>query len=286
MRPRQTPPPAALAVSGTVPGQRRQPAFRRLLSRRALFTAGGLALIGAGASEVTGCASSAPGTRAPSDLASSSPPGKPPPDVANPLVVDPAQAQTQPEYYVHAGPKVIALTIDDGPHPIYTPQILALLQRYRITATFHMIGRQVAANRALVREVAAAGHLVANHTWDHTNQAKLSPPAIRSEIQRTNDALHTAGITPSVFRAPYGAWSHAVFEACAQARLRPVDWSLDPRDWSRPGTQSIIHRIMSATRTGSIILEHDGGGDRSQTVAALTVVLPELLTAGYRFTTV
>jgi peptidoglycan-N-acetylglucosamine deacetylase len=286
MRPRQLPPPAAPPASGAVPGQRRQPAFRGRLSRRTLFTAGGLAVIGAAASEVTGCASSAPGEPAPSDLASSGTPGKPPPDVANPLVADPAQVQTQPEYYVHAGPKVIALTIDDGPHPVYTPQILAVLQRYRITATFHMIGRQVAANRALVREVAAAGHVVANHTWDHTNQSKLSLPAIRSEIQRTNDALHAAGITPSVFRAPYGAWSRTVFEACAQARLRPVDWSLDPRDWSRPGAQSIIHRIMGATRTGSIILEHDGGGDRSQTVAALKVVLPELLTAGYRFTTV
>ncbi len=224
--------------------------------------------------------------RTPRDAASSGPSGTPPPDVPNPQTIDPGQVQSRPEYYVNAGPKVIALTIDDGPHPIYTPQILSLLERYRITATFNMIGRQAAAHRSLVAEVAAAGHLVANHTFDHTDQSKLPLTAVRAQIERTSAALHAAGINPAVFRAPYGAWSHTVFEACAEARLRPVDWSVDPRDWSRPGTETIIRRIMAATRTGSIILDHDGGGDRSQTVAALKVVLPQLLAAGYRFTSV
>jgi peptidoglycan/xylan/chitin deacetylase (PgdA/CDA1 family) len=154
---------------------------------------------------------------------------------------------------VHASLKVIALTLDDGPHPTYTPRMLVLLQHYRITATFDVIGRQIAANRSLVAEVAAAGHTVANHNFDHTDQSKLHLTAVRSEIKRTNAALHDAGITPTVFRAPCGAWSYTVFEACAEARLRPVDWSVDPRDWSRPGTQSIIRRIMAATRIGSII---------------------------------
>ena len=263
-----------------------------------LFATGGLVVVGgagvAAAAALPGSDAPTPAptarhtgaTPTPTDVASSGPAGAPPPDVPNPQAVDPGQVQSRPQYYVHAGPKVIALTLDDGPHPTYTPQILALLQRYRITATFNMIGRQVTANRSLVAEVTAAGHMVANHTFDHADQSKLRLAAVRSEIARTNDALHTAGITPAVFRAPYGAWSHTVFEACAEARLRPVDWSVDPRDWSRPGTQNIIHRIMAATRTGSIILEHDGGGDRSQTVAALKVVLPELLAAGYRFTTV
>jgi peptidoglycan/xylan/chitin deacetylase (PgdA/CDA1 family) len=96
--------------------------------------------------------------------------------------------------------------------------------------------------------------------------------------------LADVGVHPTIFRAPYGAWSPTVFQACADANLRALDWSVDPEDWSRPGTSAIVSRIMKNTRTGSIILEHDGGGDRSQTVAALKIVLPQLLDAGYRFT--
>jgi peptidoglycan/xylan/chitin deacetylase (PgdA/CDA1 family) len=199
---------------------------------------------------------------------------------------DPSQVRTKPQYYVAAGPKMIALTLDDGPSNVYTPQILALLDQYQIKATFCMIGGQIAANRSLVREVADAGHVIVNHTWDHADQSKLSLAGVRSEIARTNDALADVGVHPTVFRAPYGAWSTAVFQACADAGLRPLDWSVDPRDWSRPGTNVIVSRILANTRTGSIILEHDGGGDRSQTVAALKIVLPQLLEDGYRFTQV
>jgi len=149
-----------------------------------------------------------------------------------------------------------------------------------------MIGQQVGANRPLVSEVVAAGHTIVNHTWNHADQSKLTFSQIRSQISRANDALAAVGQHPSVFRAPYGAWSHAVFQACAAAHLRPLAWSVDPRDWSRPGTSTIVSRILANTRTGSIILEHDGGGDRSQTVAALRIVLPRLLDEGYRFTTV
>ena len=135
-------------------------------------------------------------------------------------------------YYGDDGPKVVALTIDDGPDPVYAPQVLALLARYRVTATFSATGRR-----------------------------------------------------PAMFRAPYGAWSPAVLDRCHQLKLAPLDWSVDPRDWARPGVRSIVSTIMRTTRSGSIILEHDGGGDRSQTVAALGIALPRLLEAGYRFRT-
>ncbi|HZU56160.1 MAG TPA: polysaccharide deacetylase family protein [Actinocrinis sp.] len=285
---------------------------RRKLSRRVLFAAGGLTLVGgcgiataarlssAGSSHAASPSpspsqspSAAPVSPAvsttPTDLSSSSAglATSPPPDVNNPgSGVDPALVQSQPEYYVNAGPKVIALTLDDGPNAQYTPQILDLLDQYRIKATFCMIGEQIAANRSLVSEVAAAGHTIVNHTWNHADQSKLSLSAVRSQISRANDALSAVGIHPTIFRAPYGAWSHTVFVACAQAKLRPLDWSVDPRDWSRPGVNTIVQRIMRNTRTSSIILEHDGGGDRSQTVAALKIVLPQLLNEGYRFTSV
>lgn len=189
-------------------------------------------------------------------------------------------------FYVHDGPKAIALTIDDGPSPVYTPQILRLLEKYRVTATFSMIGIEVAANRGVAREVAAAGHVIANHTWTHPDLAYLTPAAVADQVNRATGAIHQAtGRVPTLFRAPYGAWSAAVFQYCAQTGMTPLDWSVDPRDWSRPGVASIVGNIMRNTRTGSIILEHDGGGDRSETVAALKIVLPRLLAAGYHFRT-
>ena len=193
-------------------------------------------------------------------------------------------APGQPVYYVDDGPKVIALTIDDGPSPVYTPQILALLAKYRVTAAFSMIGENASHYPGVARDVADAGHMIVNHTWDHANLTRLSRSGVRAEIARAMDAIEAAtGRRPTMFRAPYGAWSDAALQCCASAGLTPLDWSVDPRDWSRPGVTAIIHNIMRNTRTGSIILEHDGGGDRSQTVAALKFVSPRLLDEGYRF---
>jgi peptidoglycan-N-acetylglucosamine deacetylase len=190
----------------------------------------------------------------------------------------------KPLYYVDDGPKVIALTIDDGPSPVYTPQILRLLERHRVTASFSMIGQSVTDYPGIARDVADAGHTIVNHTWNHVNLTRLSSAQTRAEISRAADAIHAAvGARPVMFRAPYGAWSRATLEYCASEGLTPLDWSVDPRDWARPGSAAIIQNIMRNTRTGSIILEHDGGGDRSQTVAALEVVIPRLLDEGYRF---
>lgn len=191
----------------------------------------------------------------------------------------------EPRFYVDDGPKVIALTIDDGPSPVYTPQVLAILARYKVRAAFSMVGQNVSYYPGVAREVAAAGHLIVNHTWDHANLARLSAVSTRSEIDRAAAEIHAAtGTVPRMFRAPYGTWTTAALDYCAQAELTPLDWSVDPRDWSRPGVDAIVDTIMTSTRTGSIILEHDGGGNRAQTVAALQTVVPRLLDEGYRFT--
>ena len=192
----------------------------------------------------------------------------------------------EPVRYLDDGPNVIALTIDDGPSPVYTPQILRLLERYRVTASFAMIGESAAYHPGIARDVADAGHVIVNHTWDHANLAWLGAAATRAEISRASDAIHGAtGRRPGMFRAPYGVWSRTALECCASEGLTPLGWSVDPRDWSRPGVRQIVSIIMADTRTGSIILEHDGGGDRSQTVAALQTVIPRLLDEGYRFAT-
>jgi peptidoglycan-N-acetylglucosamine deacetylase len=195
-----------------------------------------------------------------------------------------APASGQPMYYVDDGPKVIALTIDDGPSPAYTPQVLRILEKYGVRATFSMVGQNVTYYPAVARDVAQAGHTIINHTWNHANLTSLKASQQRTEITRATDAIHAAtGVRPRMFRAPYGAWSQQVLSYCATEKLIPLDWSVDPQDWARPGVSEIVGTIMKTTKSGSIILEHDGGGDRSQTVAALKIVIPRLLDEGYRF---
>jgi len=187
-------------------------------------------------------------------------------------------------YYINDGPKVVALTIDDGPDPVYTPQVLRVLADHGVTATFSMVGQNVASHPEIAREVADAGHEIVNHTWSHPDMASLGAHAMRDEIARATDQIHVAtGRRPVMFRAPFGAWSPPLLDYCAAQGLTPLGWSVDPRDWARPGVAAIVDNILRATRTGSIILEHDGGGDRAQTVAALKIVLPRLLDAGFRF---
>jgi peptidoglycan/xylan/chitin deacetylase (PgdA/CDA1 family) len=198
----------------------------------------------------------------------------------------PAYPSDRPLYYIDHADKAIALTIDDGPSPVYTPQMLDLLAEYHVTATFSMVGIHVAAYPQLARAVAEAGHRIANHTWTHADLAGLPARRVHAQLGRASDAIHAAtGARPALFRAPYGAWTPTVIRQCEQMRMLPVDWSVDPRDWARPGVRHIVRDIMDKAHPGSIILEHDGGGNRSQTVAALRIVLPRLLAEGYQFQT-
>jgi peptidoglycan-N-acetylglucosamine deacetylase len=198
----------------------------------------------------------------------------------------PSYPLDRPLYYVRDDSKAIALTIDDGPDPLYTPQVLDILHHYQVTATFSMIGVHVAAYADLAASVAAAGHQIANHTWTHADLATKPAHAVHAEMALASRAIYAAtGKRPGLFRAPYGAWSPVVIRQCQHMKMIPLDWSVDPRDWAMPGTRSIIHNIMENTRPGSIILEHDGGGNRAETVAALRIVIPALLHEGYHFVT-
>ncbi len=178
----------------------------------------------------------------------------------------------------------VALTIDDGPHPVWTPKILQLLDRYHVPALFCMIGNQVLGHESIARSVVSDGHQLANHTWSHPIKlASKAGPQVRQEIDRAQEKIYdTTGYVPKLFRSPGGAWSSTVMAEAANARLVPLDWSDDPRDWSRPGTAA-IERSLLAARPGQILLCHDGGGDRSQTYTALSTVLPALRARGYRF---
>jgi peptidoglycan/xylan/chitin deacetylase (PgdA/CDA1 family) len=269
-----------------VSGRKVSPGLARTrMTRRGVLTVGGLTLVTGyllGPAKQSASNASAHDARGTSTHPAS--PELASPRVASPRVASQKSTNGSPLYYVNDGPKGIALTIDDGPSPVYTPQVLAILEQYRVTATFSMIGLEVDAHPGVARDVAAAGHVIANHTWSHIDLASLKAATVADQLNQATDAIHKAtGTVPELFRAPYGAWSAAVLRQCAKTGMTPVDWSVDPRDWARPGVNSIVRNIMRNTKTGSIILEHDGGGNRSETVAALKVVIPRLLDAGYRF---
>ncbi|WP_084504182.1 polysaccharide deacetylase family protein [Actinoplanes sp. N902-109] len=178
----------------------------------------------------------------------------------------------------------VALTIDDGPHPVWTPKILRLLAKHHVPATFCMIGNQVLGHETVARAVVRDGHRLANHTWSHpTHLGKKNAHTVAKELTRAQEKIHdTTGEAPTLFRSPGGDWSPALLRNAAQHRLIPLDWSDDPRDWSRPGVAAISRRLLKA-RPGQILLCHDGGGDRSQTYTALSTVIPALKARGYRF---
>jgi peptidoglycan/xylan/chitin deacetylase (PgdA/CDA1 family) len=252
----------------------------RGLQRRSVLGLGAAALL-------AGCPPSTAGAPEQSPSAPS-PTRRPPSRALRQRCEPPTRAELTgqvPQRHVSCGGADVALTIDDGPDPEWTPKVLALLDRLDVRATFCVVGRQAAAHPGLVAAVAGAGHLVANHTHTHTFLRTATAPRVRSEIGRATEAITaaTGGRSPALFRAPGGEWSPAVLAECAAQGLRPLGWSVDPRDWARPGTTSIVRAILASTVPGSIILEHDGGGDRSQTVQALAVALPRLLDGGFRF---
>lgn len=170
----------------------------------------------------------------------------------------------QPEYEVHAGPNVMALTFDDGPSPQYTPQVLDVLRDHGVKATFFVCGDNVVEYPAVIRRMAAEGHTIGNHTWSHPDLPGLSADDIRDQIQRTQDAITEAcSRRPVLFRAPYGDFSDTTLAVCADMGLRPISWSVDPEDWANPGTDTIVDRVLAGAATGAIVLDHDGteGGD-------------------------
>jgi len=179
--------------------------------------------------------------------------------------------------------KVIYLTFDDGPST-YSPAILDLLKGYNAKATFFVIGGQVGTRGKVVRRERNDGHLVGNHSWNHPDLTRLSSSQVSYQLVRTNRAIRAAGLPqPTCMRPPYGAYNKSVLRVTNQLQLREVMWSIDSRDWTKPGASTIARRVISGARNGSIVLLHDGGGNRSQTVAATRAILRTLGRQGYRF---
>ncbi|MFH7599997.1 polysaccharide deacetylase family protein, partial [Streptomyces racemochromogenes] len=207
---------------------------------------------------------------------------------AKPPAVKPA-VRTRPILELPQGPaagdRAMLLTFDDGPDPRYTPAILDTLRRYGVRAMFFVCGEMATDNRDLLRRMAAEGHVIGNHTWTHPQIPQLSRSALEWEIGRTSEVVEQAvGQPPLWFRAPYGAWNRAAFEIGADLGMEPLAWTVDSLDWTEPGTTTIVSRILDGAAPGVIVLNHDAGGDRSQSVRALEAYLPQLLARGYRMT--
>jgi peptidoglycan/xylan/chitin deacetylase (PgdA/CDA1 family) len=173
----------------------------------------------------------------------------------------------------------VALTFDDGPNPTWTPKILDLLAKNHISATFCLIGENVEAHPDLVRRIVAEGHTLCNHSWDHDLKlAGYAPEVIRQDLERTNDAIRAAapGAVIPYFRQPGGVWTPRVIEVAGELGMVSLHWDVDPQDWNLPGSGAIIKSVSGDVRAGSIVLLHDGGGDRSGTMTACEYLLPYL----------
>jgi peptidoglycan/xylan/chitin deacetylase (PgdA/CDA1 family) len=197
--------------------------------------------------------------------------------------------QAKDRFFFHGNTHLpeIALTFDDGPNPPYTTQILAVLQHYRVKATFFCVGTQVAKYPNLVKQEYTEGHIIGNHTWGHPNMPYLSIPSIIWQLTTAGDAIqHATGVRPTLFRPPYGAISSDVLTYTNYFALTIIQWNVDPRDWSMPGVNVIYARVLAQTSAGSIILLHDGGGNRSETVAALPMIIEWFQKHNFQFVTI
>ncbi|WP_117213434.1 polysaccharide deacetylase family protein [Allorhizocola rhizosphaerae] len=173
----------------------------------------------------------------------------------------------------------VALTFDDGPDPRWTPEVLDLLRQHRVKATFCVVGMMVQEFPHLVREIASEGHTLCNHSWGHdTRLGTRAYSAILDDMKRTNDAIRAAapGTRVSYFRHPGGAWTDTAVGAARSLGMSSLHWTVDPRDWGRPGARAIAAEVNQSTIPGAIVLLHDGGGDRRGTTEALRSILPNL----------
>ena len=182
--------------------------------------------------------------------------------------------------------KIVALTFDDGPSPRYTQKVLAVLKKYQVKATFFELGTQIKKYPDITKAVAASGNQVALHSEHHVRLAHASIKKINKEVSQGKETIKSVtGSYPTFMRPPYGSVDGSVFDALHANGLGIGLWSIDTRDWSRPGTKHIIRVAKKYAYPGAVILMHDGGGNRQQTVDALPAIIKAYKRAGYHFVT-
>lgn len=177
-------------------------------------------------------------------------------------------------------PKV-ALTFDDGPHPVYTPELLDGLKERRVKATFFVVGKNIEGHEEIIRRMDEEGHLIGNHTYDHVKITGMAPEQACAQITRTSSLIEEiTGKKTEFIRPPFGAWDKKLdcgFE------MFPVLWSIDPLDWTTKNANDVVRRVLDETEENSIILLHDY---YSSSVEAALRIVDALQKQGYEFVTV
>lgn len=185
-----------------------------------------------------------------------------------------------------APPKMVALTFDDGPWPEQTEKIADLLAANAVPATFFVLGQQAKKYPSLLRRLVADGHVIANHTYSHPNLTRLGAANVREQIQTTEKIVMRAAKRKTYWvRPPGGNTNESVNAIVKGLKMQPILWDLDSHDWTKPGTKAIIKSVVGGITPGCIVLMHDGGGDRSQTIQALPYIIKTLRAKGYSFVT-
>jgi peptidoglycan/xylan/chitin deacetylase (PgdA/CDA1 family) len=182
--------------------------------------------------------------------------------------------------------KEVALTFDDGPGP-YTPDILRILVREHVPATFFEVGIEERYFHVATADIVARGYPIGDHTESHAPMSQLKRKAQLAQLIQDSSAVGNYGAPfPRMFRPPYGLWNHTTLALLRKYKMLMVLWSVDTDDYERPGVNVILNRTLAGLEPGAIILLHDAGGDRSQTVAALPLIIKALRKRGYKLVTV
>jgi len=188
-------------------------------------------------------------------------------------------------HHPDTGQPMVALTFDDGPSP-FSSEVLAILQEFQARATFFLIGQEVVKYPSVARAEADVGNILGNHSYTHPYLRTLDLGEVRTQLEQTQRVLESAtGAIPRWFRPPHGSIDGRVFGVAASLGLITAAWSVDPKDYERPGAEHITRHVLDHAQPGSIVLLHDGGGDRRQTMEALPEMLGALRSRGYHFAT-
>lgn len=188
---------------------------------------------------------------------------------------------------VKTAEKVVALTYDDGPNPPYTEALLDVLNRSNAKATFFVIGKSAETNETTVQRMLAEGHELGNHSYSHTKLINQKLSVVRAEVDKTDEVLKKAGVKSTIhFRAPLGLKRVRLPWELARRRKTNILWDVDPQDYKDHTPEEIANFVVGNVKPGSIVLMHDGGGDRVRTVKATGLIATELQKQGYQFKTV
>ncbi len=189
-------------------------------------------------------------------------------------------------YRASCGEKKIALTFDDGPHPRYTEEILSILAKEGVRATFFEIGSNIEAYPEVTKKVIAAGHEIGNHTYTHPSMRKISESALEDEIRKTDEMLRLLGASTTLFRPPQGILPDQFPQILERTHKSAILWNVDTRDWAHRSVPDIITEVEHHVHGGDIILFHDYVSGESTTVPAIKKLIPMLKEQGYQFVTV